>query len=120
MWVVKTGLIPKEYGSRVQKISAWAELIGYVGSVALKISEVKRIKLDLDEEKEKEMEMVKGRRLREKLLMKQMSIIQDFADALMALGDVRDGKGAFTGPILMASAGLLSAIISTHKNWQSC
>uniref|UniRef100_A0A2P2Q433 Uncharacterized protein n=1 Tax=Rhizophora mucronata TaxID=61149 RepID=A0A2P2Q433_RHIMU len=59
-------------------------------------------------------------KLREKKLMKRLSIVQDFADGLMAIADVRDGKGRLCGPLLVSSAGLLSALISTHKNWVSC
>ena len=52
--------------------------------------------------------------------MKKLSVVQDLADGLMALADVRDGQGRLSAPILMSSAGLLSALISTHKNWLSC
>jgi len=62
------------------------------------------------------------RTMRGKLLLKRMSVVevQDVADAVMALGDVTDGKGLLGSSTLMASAGLLSALISTHKNWNSC
>ncbi len=60
------------------------------------------------------------RTLRVKLLLKRMSVVQDVADAVMALGDVTDGKGLLGSSTLMASAGLLSALISAHKNWNSC
>ncbi|CAH9125748.1 unnamed protein product [Cuscuta epithymum] len=53
-------------------------------------------------------------------MMKRLSILQDFADALMALADIRDGRGLFSGQLILSSAGLLSALISTHKNWVSC
>jgi hypothetical protein len=52
--------------------------------------------------------------------MKKLSIVQDFADGLMALADIRDGRGRFSGPLFMSCAGLLSALISTRKNWVSC
>ncbi|CAA6653567.1 unnamed protein product [Spirodela intermedia] len=116
------------WSSSLQKISAWAELVGYVGSIALKIEDLKKIRLQLTSivaANRKSAGFNEGgneelRRLREKLLLKQLSIVQDLADALMAIGDVRDGKGVLSGPLLMASAGLLSALISTHKNWSSC
>lgn len=60
------------------------------------------------------------RKLREKKLMKIFSIVQDLADGVMAVDDIMDGKGPFSRPVLLASAGLLSALISTHKNWVSC
>nr|CAD1833271.1 unnamed protein product [Ananas comosus var. bracteatus] len=99
------------------------------GSIALKLKEVKKIRSTIEsktpisksgkcdgiEEEEEEM-----KRLREKLLLKHLSIVQDLADGLMALGDVREAKGFLASPLLMASAGLLSAVISTHKNWIAC
>ncbi|XP_074571685.1 peroxisomal membrane protein 11-3-like [Curcuma longa] len=122
VWLCKAGLIPSEYSRRLQKISAWTELIGYFGSVALKAREVRRIqslirsRIDSMKSKEDDEEI---RKLRTKLLLKQLSIVQDLADGLMALGDVRDGKGFLSNTLLMASAGLFSALISTHKNWTS-
>ncbi|KAJ6679269.1 hypothetical protein OIU79_019095 [Salix purpurea] len=38
----------------------------------------------------------------------------------MASADIPDGRGQFPGPLLVSCAGLLSALISTHKNWVSC
>ncbi|XP_020108343.1 peroxisomal membrane protein 11-3-like [Ananas comosus] len=129
VWLAKAGLIPAELAPRLQRISAWAELVGYAGSIALKLKEVKKIRSTIEsktpisksgkcdgiEEEEEEM-----KRLREKLLLKHLSIVQDLADGLMALGDVREAKGFLASPLLMASAGLLSALISTHKNWIAC
>ncbi|CAA7387845.1 unnamed protein product [Spirodela intermedia] len=128
VWLSKAGLIGARHSKSLQKISAWAELVGYVGSIALKIEDLKKIRLQLTSivaANRKSAGFNEGgneelRRLREKLLLKQLSIVQDLADALMAIGDVRDGKGVLSGPLLMASAGLLSALISTHKNWSSC
>ncbi|KAG6508434.1 peroxisomal membrane protein 11-3-like [Zingiber officinale] len=124
VWLSKAGLIPSEYSRRLQKISAWAELIGYFGSVSLKAREVRKIqssiqsRIDGAKPGEGDEEL---RKLRTKLLLKQLSIVQDLADGLMALGDVRDGKGfLLSNTLLMASAGLFSALISTHKNWTSC
>ncbi|GKV04802.1 hypothetical protein SLEP1_g16909 [Rubroshorea leprosula] len=65
-------------------------------------------------------EETRMKKLREKKLMKTLSTVQDLADGLMALADIRNGKGSLSGPLLVSSAGLLSAIISTHKNWVSC
>lgn len=131
VWLAKSGLIDAKHSRNLQKISAWAEFIGYIGSISLKFRDLKMI---MEEEaclessieiavsrgtgyREEEQRMKK---LKEKKLMKKLSIVQDFADGLMALADIRDGKGVLSGPLLMASAGLLSALISTHKNWVSC
>ncbi|XWS24329.1 hypothetical protein CRYUN_Cryun28dG0092100 [Craigia yunnanensis] len=131
IWLAKSGLIDAKHSRNLQKISAWAEFIGYIGSISLKFRDLKRINEDeacLDssikiavtrgvgckEEEERKM------KLREKKLMKQLSVVQDFADGLMALADIQDGKRSFSDPLLVSCAGLLSAFISTHKNWVSC
>ncbi|XP_066347897.1 peroxisomal membrane protein 11-3-like [Miscanthus floridulus] len=122
VWLAKAGLLPAHLLPRLQRLSAWAELLGYVGSVAIKLEEVAKIessiKKRLAEDCDKESEAVKT--MQGKLLLKRMSVVQDVADAVMALGDVTDGKGLLGSSTLMASAGLLSALISTHKNWNSC
>ncbi|GMI91238.1 peroxin 11A [Hibiscus trionum] len=131
IWLAKSGLIDARHSRNLQKISAWAECIGYIGSITLKLRELKRMNEDeaclnssieiallggvgCKEEEERR------KKLRAKKLMKQLSVVQDFADGLMALADIRDGKGSFTDPLLLSCAGLLSALISTHKNWVSC
>lgn len=131
VWLAKAGLIDKKNLSRLQKMSAWFEFIGYIGSVSLKVWELKRINEDeaclistvkisgLREIGCAE-ELEKLRKLKEKKLLKRLSVVQDLADGLMALADIRDGKGRLSAPLLISSAGLLSAIISTHKNWISC
>lgn len=67
-------------------------------------------------------EIVEGKlkKLRQKMMMKKLSVVQDLADGLMAVADVRDGKGRFSGPLLLAFAGMVSAVISARKNWLSC
>nr|XP_028950503.1 LOW QUALITY PROTEIN: peroxisomal membrane protein 11A-like [Malus domestica] len=129
VWLVKSGLIDKK--RNLQKISAWAEFIGYAGSISLKFRDLNRISEDekcvkssieiaitrgngCEEEKER------LSKLREKKMMKRLSVVQDSADALMALADIRDGGGPFLGPLSISLAGMLSALISTHKNWVSC
>ncbi|XP_059636958.1 peroxisomal membrane protein 11A [Cornus florida] len=131
VWLAKSGLIDPKHSRNLQKISAWAEFIGYIGSIGLKIRDLRMI---LEEEaclkssieisttrgvgcSEEERKMGD---LRKKKLMKKLSIVQDVADGLMALADIRDGKGQLSGPLLLSCAGLLSAVISTHKNWLSC
>lgn len=131
VWLAKAGLIDKKNLSRLQKMSAWFEFIGYIGSVSLKVWELKRINEDeaclISTVKISGLrgigcaeELEKLRKLKEKKLLKRLSVVQDLADGLMALADIRDGKGRLSAPLLISSAGLLSAIISTHKNWISC
>lgn len=131
VWLAKSGLIDAKYSRKFGRISVWAELIGYIGSIGLKIRDLRGI---LEDEKclvasieisvtrgvKCEEEREKLGKLREKKLLKKLSLVQDMADGLMAVADIRDGKGRLSAPILISSAGLLSAIISTHKNWLSC
>uniref|UniRef100_A0A1D1XP06 Peroxisomal membrane protein 11A n=1 Tax=Anthurium amnicola TaxID=1678845 RepID=A0A1D1XP06_9ARAE len=127
VWLSKAGLIGAGHSKRLQKVSAWAELIGYVGSIVLKVEDLRKIRTSLKSVEAKRRSTdgdgagdEELRRLPEKLLLKELSVIQDLADALMAIGDVREWKGFLSSPLLMALAGLLSALISTHKNWSSC
>ncbi|KAK6245363.1 hypothetical protein SCA6_008453 [Theobroma cacao] len=131
IWLAKSGLIDAKHSRNLQKLSAWAEFIGYIGSISLKFRDLKRINEDeaclnssieiavsrgagCKEEEERR------NKLREKKLMKKLSVVQDLADGLMALADIQDGKGRFSDPLVVSCAGLLSAFISTHKNWVSC
>ncbi|KAK7310449.1 hypothetical protein RJT34_07985 [Clitoria ternatea] len=131
VWLAKSGLIDPKHVPIFQRISAWTEFVGYLGSVTMKIRDLRLMAEDeaclrgsveiagLRGVKCVEEEERLGK-LREKRLMKKLSIVQDLADGVMALDDILDGKGPFSKPLFMASAGLLSALISTHKNWVSC
>ncbi|XP_065847966.1 peroxisomal membrane protein 11A [Euphorbia lathyris] len=131
VWLAKAGLIDDKHLKYLGKISAWTELIGYVGSIFLKFRDLKKLnEEEICLESTIDVAVMRGigyeqeeeriRKMREKKLMKKLSIVQDFADGLMALADIRDAKGRLSAPILVSSAGLLSALISTQKNWTSC
>ncbi|KAK2660485.1 hypothetical protein Ddye_007018 [Dipteronia dyeriana] len=53
------------------------------------------------------------RKLGEEKLMNILSIVQDLAEALE---DIQDGKGRLAGPLLLAFAGLLSAVVPNQQN----
>lgn len=129
-WLIKTGLIDQRYGAKLQMISAWTELIGYCGSIAVKglqISALRekesvlasKISSVTREAQVSDKYAAEICQLREKQVLKVVSIIQDLADGLLALADIRDGKGTLSNPLLLASAGLLSALISAQKNWSA-
>ncbi|KAJ6320748.1 hypothetical protein OIU78_016024 [Salix suchowensis] len=131
VWLAKSGLIDSKHSKSLGKISAWAEFVGYIGSISLKFRDLKKLgEEEVCLESSVEIAATSGvgcheeeRRLwklREKKLLKKLSIVQDLADGLMASADIRDGRGQFSGPLLVSCAGLLSALISTHKNWVSC
>ncbi|EFJ13998.1 hypothetical protein SELMODRAFT_121160 [Selaginella moellendorffii] len=135
VWLAKTGLINKHHSKKLQKISAWTEFVGYFGSVILKYQEISamiaREKALIDAHRRHKREDAASREeivslksqiqsLHSKRFLKTLSLIQDFADSLLALSDIRDGRGVLSAPLLLASAGLVSATISAHKNWNSC
>ncbi|XP_051139911.1 peroxisomal membrane protein 11A-like [Andrographis paniculata] len=116
VWLGKAGLIDKRRLPKLQLMSAWCEFVGYFGSVSLKVLELRKIgEIESSSSSSSEEDVKK---LREKKKMKRLSVVQDFADALMALADIREGIAP--PPAVISSAGLLSAVISTHKNWVSC
>ncbi|XP_078160201.1 peroxisomal membrane protein 11-3-like [Carex rostrata] len=122
VWLTKAGLLPSEIAPPLQKISTWSELIGYFGSVALKTREMNKIKASIEAKKEEadddEMEL---ERLNAKLELKKLSIVQDAADGVMALSDVKSFHyGTGFSAAVCATAGMISALISTHRNWRAC
>ncbi|KAL3686120.1 hypothetical protein R1sor_004142 [Riccia sorocarpa] len=130
VWLVKTGAIDKRHAKELQKWSAWAEFVGYLGSVTLKFLQVcalqnrERVLLKglngdgtLDDKVRFSKEL---RSIRAKRFLKTLSLVQDLSDSLLALHDIQDGKGPLARPFVLALAGLVSALISTHKNWNSC
>ncbi|XP_010905698.1 peroxisomal membrane protein 11-3 [Elaeis guineensis] len=120
VWLSKAGLIPSEYSRRLHKVGAWAELVAHFGSVALKAKELRKIRSCLTKSMDGKGNGEELRKLREKLLLQEMWLVQDLADSLMVIADVSDGKGFLSNPLLMASVAILSALIGTYKNWISC
>ncbi|KAJ4896541.1 Peroxisomal membrane protein 11A [Raphanus sativus] len=116
IWLAKSGLIDARHAKWLQKISAWAELVGYVGSVSLKVRDLRKIEGEIEMSREVGDEE-KMKKLKEKKTLKVLSVLQDVADGLMTIADLRDGKGVLSAPSVISSAGLFSAVISTHKNW---
>ncbi|KAL9245029.1 hypothetical protein vseg_018728 [Gypsophila vaccaria] len=126
VWLSKSGLINAGLSRRLQIYSAWSEFVGYIGSISLKLHDLSLLNRNLAclaargdtcDEQNCEVQVLK-----EKVLLKRLSIVQDLADAFMALADIRDSKkgGYLSSPLFLSCAGLLSALISTHKNWVSC
>lgn len=132
-WLVKAGLLDKQYAKRFSTISAWAELIGYFGNVtlnALRIAAALERELMLTQElvrRKKEDETMPDdvhlirevQALRSRRLLRTLAVVQDFSDALMAVNDITDGKGPVNSTAVLSMCGLLSAFISVHKNWPS-
>ncbi|KAK9821987.1 hypothetical protein WJX81_003471 [Elliptochloris bilobata] len=133
-WLVKAGLLDKRHARRFALTSAWAELLGYCGNVALNAL---RISAALEREHALAQELLRRKKegeqaehgdsalrlelqqLRARRMLRTLAVVQDLADALLALNDVRDGKGSLANPVLLCMAGLLSAGISFRKNWMA-
>ncbi|XP_010479175.1 PREDICTED: peroxisomal membrane protein 11A [Camelina sativa] len=131
IWLAKSGLIDAKHSKWLQKISAWAELVGYVGSVSMKVRDLRKlreeetcvastIEISVSRGMACDGEDEKMKKIKEKKTLKVLSIMQDVADGLMTISDIGDGKGVLSAPSVVSSAGLFSAIVSTHKNWVSC
>ncbi|WVZ56654.1 hypothetical protein U9M48_007149 [Paspalum notatum var. saurae] len=109
----------------LQRLGAWADLLGLAGSVAIKLGEAAEIEssikkllaegCDCEEEQREAVRTMQG-----ELLLKRASVAQVVADAVVPLRDVTGGKGLLGSSTLMAAAGLLSALISMCKNWKCC
>ncbi|KAL0314779.1 UNVERIFIED_CONTAM: Peroxisomal membrane protein 11A [Sesamum angustifolium] len=97
VWLGKAGLIDKRRLPSLQKWSAWCEFVGYFGSVSLKVIELRKI----DEEERClvasiDLAVLRGigcreehdklRKLREKKMMKRLSMVQDLADGFDGVG----------------------------------
>ncbi|TXG52270.1 hypothetical protein EZV62_021439 [Acer yangbiense] len=102
IWLVYLGLIYHKHLRNLEKISVWADFIGYFGSISLTIRDLKRI--NKDEEALKSSIKVaisrgNGYCEEEEKLMNGLSIVQDLAEGLTALVDIRDGKGRLAGSV---------------------
>jgi len=130
-WLVKSGALSKKHQPRFTLISAWAELVGYCGSMTLSGLAVlackeqeallqQRITLEkqIDGKGVPNPDWVRQLAVvRAKRFLKMLAIMQDLADTLLAVNDVRGGEGRLSNPALLCTAGLVSAAISAHKNW---
>lgn len=132
VWLMKAGLLPKTIEPHLVVISAWAELVGYVGGVALNVGRVRGLlkqeamlmaKLDKMRKEEGVLDSMLSKelaKLQYQRYMRLAFIVQDLADATIALNDVTTYKAGFIGrPAAVAIAGLISAFVSSYKNWTS-
>ncbi|KAK9868102.1 hypothetical protein WJX84_004510 [Apatococcus fuscideae] len=131
-WLIKAGMLNKRYQHRVTKLSAWSEMTGYMGNIILSslfirasLAREKALQVDLDTRKKHDEECLPEegviraqlKQLQSKRVMKSLALIQDLSDSTLALNDITDGKGIIAHPVWLATAGLISAAVSVHKNW---
>jgi hypothetical protein len=58
--------------------------------------------------------------LRSAHVLRTAFVVQDLADGLIALSDITDGRyERMSHPIVLALAGLVSAAVSSYKNWDA-
>ncbi|GAX73908.1 hypothetical protein CEUSTIGMA_g1358.t1 [Chlamydomonas eustigma] len=130
VWLIKTGAMTKTHEKQIVYLSACAEFVGYLGSISLsfiKLKELTKLEQSLSEKltKKREEDGVLDFQLEKKLAatkglkaLRIAAIIQDFADAAIAINDIRGGcDPIISHPVTLALAGLLSGSISSYKNW---
>ncbi|KAF8069640.1 PEX11A [Scenedesmus sp. PABB004] len=133
IWLMKAGFLPKHSEAALAKASAWAELLGYAGSVALslhKLAALERQAAALQRKAKAARKDVDGGGCVDGGLLRQLELVrlarvlrlalicQDLADSMGAINDLADGRIAgFNHPVVLSVAGLLSAAVSTYKYW---
>ncbi len=122
----------KEHEKQLVALSVWAELIGYIGSISMSIMKLREIEASerataarIDRARKEEggcdIDAGAARAGLEKQLaairaikaLRLAVIVQDLADTVIAINDVRGTNQ----PLVLALAGLVSGGISAYKNW---
>jgi hypothetical protein len=57
--------------------------------------------------------------LRAKMAPLKLTLLQDFADALVAIGDLRGEGSSLAHPVFVSLSGILSAAIGVYSKWGS-
>lgn len=134
-WLVAAGVLPERLSGRIVRVSACVELLSYIASIwlgALRINAIlerelallgelrRRQKLGGSSPEEERALRAEIALLRSRRALRTLGLLQDLADSLLALADLREGGGR--GGLLghkgaLAAAGLLSGALSFYKNW---
>lgn len=128
-WLVRAKAAPRAWGPPLARLSAAAELVSYIGSSGLVLAALDGLALrEVALLKEARFATWDGRdgtalqtelsALRARRSVLRAALAQDACDALLALADLREGKGGLLGskPVL-AGAGLASAMLGARKVW---
>lgn len=143
--LVKIGVLPKSYGRGMTRVSATAELVGYVANIILNVLRLhnllereialiaelnRRQKLasqkhpgNGEKVDEKEVPLVSEiKQLRARRALRTLCLAQDIADGLLAINDLKEVSGhalpsSATQKMFLAGAGLLSGCIGAYKKW---
>ncbi|WIA29960.1 hypothetical protein OEZ86_000058 [Tetradesmus obliquus] len=135
LWLMKAGFLPKHQEKAVAKASAWAEVLGYMGSIALSCHKLQQLniqeaalarKLEALMKDEQDKQCIDGGLLRQLQLLRSARLLrlalicQDLADSMTAINDITEGRvRGFNHPVALSCAGLLSAAVSTYKYWNA-
>ncbi|GBF91823.1 hypothetical protein Rsub_04928 [Raphidocelis subcapitata] len=130
IWLMKAGVISKALERRLSRASAYAEAAGYAANIALNLHRVRVLQLQEFALRARAAKAAKDgappdpatpRRiaaLRSQRVLRAAFVVQDLSDALLALSDITDGRYArLSHPVVLALAGLVSAAVSSYKNW---
>jgi hypothetical protein len=146
-FLVRIGVLSGQFGKQCTKVSAVAELLGYGANTVLNvlrlhnllereialIAELKRRKKKCDQTGQEfdhtddinKALLLEIAQLRKRRMLRTLCLVQDAADALLAIYDLRDAYGrggdhpgkTKMRKITLAAAGLLSGCIGALKRW---
>ncbi|KAF6260492.1 peroxisomal biogenesis factor 11 [Scenedesmus sp. NREL 46B-D3] len=135
LWLMKAGFLPKHQQQAVARASAWAEVLGYMGSIALACHKLQQLSIQEAQLARKVTALIKDEQdrqcidggllrqlqvLRSARLLRLALICQDLADSMSAINDITEGRvRGFNHPVALSCAGLLSAAVSTYKYWNA-
>ncbi|KIZ05647.1 hypothetical protein MNEG_2316 [Monoraphidium neglectum] len=129
--LMKAGVISRSMEKRLSKVSAYAEAAGYAANIAVNLHRIRVMQLQelllrarllkAAKDGEADPEIVKQiSDLRTARVLRAAFVVQDMADGLLALADITDHRyQQVSHPVVLALAGLVSAAVSTYKNWGS-
>mmetsp|Transcript_6720 Transcript_6720/g.20743 ORF Transcript_6720/g.20743 Transcript_6720/m.20743 type:complete len:238 (-) Transcript_6720:480-1193(-) len=132
VWLAKAGVLSAEQEKQLAYLSVWWEFIGYTGSISLSLIKLRELSykeaiLHASFEQKRVQQGVLDMSLNRQLAsvralkaLRTAAIVQDIADAAIAINDILGGDLPMLGhPVTLALAGLLSGSISAHKNWNA-
>mmetsp|Transcript_13056 Transcript_13056/g.15739 ORF Transcript_13056/g.15739 Transcript_13056/m.15739 type:complete len:245 (+) Transcript_13056:116-850(+) len=131
-WLMKAGVLEKDYEKELVKAENTFELVAYVTNMlatqlqlqklAAREADIKKYLamcrasdqfscLHTTEERE-ELKVIAGKRV-----VLHLSLVQDMADALIAIGDLKGSDSALAHPVFTSVCGIISGSISASQKW---
>ncbi|KAK3275892.1 hypothetical protein CYMTET_16006 [Cymbomonas tetramitiformis] len=144
MWLLKSGVLKdKELEKKLGRVETYFELTGYIAAIAIGMIQLKRLqeketelledalhKKDDDFEKVAVRTTAKGevvtrdhheclQHIRMQRIPVILGLVQNFADASIAVGDLAGDGNVLAHPVTVSLCGLLSGCISAHGKWNT-